>query len=88
MIALTNRSFSWDVHRWSTFTLAFGCWLFDQKLRKEITACKAKQIHKMTTIFTQNGPRLSFYEFTQLRKQIFLSQLEINYVTQEPTAQN
>ena len=26
---------------------------------KEITACKAEQIHKMTTIFTQNGPRLS-----------------------------
>ena len=22
-------------------------------------ACKAEQIHKMTTIFTQNGPRLS-----------------------------
>ena len=27
---------------------------------KERTACKAKQIHKMTTIFTQIGPRLSF----------------------------
>ena len=27
---------------------------------KEKTACKAEQIHKMTTIFTQNGPRLSF----------------------------
>ena len=27
---------------------------------KERTACKAKQIHKMTIIFTQNGPRLSF----------------------------
>ena len=26
---------------------------------KEITACKAEQIHKMTTIFTQNGPWLS-----------------------------
>ena len=24
------------------------------------TACKAKQIQKMTTGFTQNGPRLSF----------------------------
>ena len=23
---------------------------------KERTACKAEQIHKMTTIFTQNGP--------------------------------
>ena len=27
---------------------------------KERTACKAEQIHKMTTILTQNGPRLSF----------------------------
>ena len=27
---------------------------------KERTACKAEQIHKLTTIFTQNGPRLSF----------------------------
>ena len=27
---------------------------------KERTACKAEQIHKMTTSFTQNGPRLSF----------------------------
>ena len=24
---------------------------------KERTACKAERIHKMTTIFTQNGPR-------------------------------
>jgi hypothetical protein len=24
---------------------------------KETTACKAEQIHKMTSIFTQNGPR-------------------------------
>ena len=28
---------------------------------KERTACRADQIHKMTTIFTQNGPRLSFW---------------------------
>ena len=28
---------------------------------KEITACKAEQILKMTTIFTQNCPRLLFY---------------------------
>ena len=27
----------------------------------EITACKAEQIHKMTTIFTHNGPRLLFW---------------------------
>ena len=30
------------------------------KAEKEKTACKAKQIHKMTTFLTQNGPRLSF----------------------------
>ena len=28
---------------------------------KERTACKAEQIHKMRTIFTQNGPALSFW---------------------------
>ena len=28
---------------------------------KERTACKAQKIHKMTTIFTQGGPRLSFW---------------------------
>ena len=27
---------------------------------KERTSCKAEKIHKMTTIFPQNGPRLSF----------------------------
>ena len=27
---------------------------------KERTACKAEQMNKMTTIFNQNGPRLSF----------------------------
>ena len=27
---------------------------------KEISACKAEESHKMTTIFTQNGPWLSF----------------------------
>ena len=27
---------------------------------KERIICKDEQIHKMTTIFTQNGPRLSF----------------------------
>ena len=41
-------------------------WLLGVKARcfshaeKEKDACKAEQIHKMTTILTQNGPRLSF----------------------------
>ena len=30
---------------------------------KERTAFKAEQTHKMSTIFTQNGPRVSFCEF-------------------------
>ena len=29
-------------------------------VKKERTVCKDDQIHKMTTIVTQNGPRLSF----------------------------
>ena len=52
----------------------------------ERTSCKAEQIHKMTTVFTQNGPRLSFSEFAQLCKQFFLSQHEKNRVTQLSTA--
>ena len=43
----------------STYPLVFGCWELSHA-EKERTACKAEQIHKMTTIFTQNGPRLSF----------------------------
>ena len=43
-----------------------GFWLLGVESRdfshaeKERPACKDEQIHKMTTIFTQNGPRLSF----------------------------
>ena len=46
--------------------MSSGFWLFGVESRdfsqaeKERNACKAEQIHKMTTIFTQNGPRLSF----------------------------
>ena len=40
-------------------------WLLQVESRdqpeKERTAFKAEQIHKMTTIITQNGPRLSFW---------------------------
>ena len=34
---------------------------------------KTKQIHKMTTTFTQNGPgwkKLSLYEFAQFKKKV------------------
>ena len=37
---------------------SFG--LLQVESEKERTAFKDEQIHKMTTIFTQNGPRLSF----------------------------
>ena len=43
------------------------CWLLRvescdfSQAEKERTACKAVKIHKMTTIFTQNGPRLYFW---------------------------
>ena len=69
-------------------------WLFRVESRdfsqaeKERTACNAEQIHKMTTIFTQNGPKLSFSEFAELCKQFFLPQLEKNHVTQLATAKN
>ena len=38
--------------------IVFGCDFFHAE--KERTPCKDEQIHKMTTIFTQNGPRVSF----------------------------
>ena len=46
--------------------MSSGFWLLGVESRdffqteKEKTACKAEQIHKMTSIFTQNGPRFSF----------------------------
>jgi hypothetical protein len=30
------------------------------QVEKKRTDCKAEQMHKMTAIFTQNGPKLSF----------------------------
>ena len=43
-----------------TCPVVFGCWglnhvIFLKLRKKERTACKAEQIHKMTTIFTQNN---------------------------------
>jgi hypothetical protein len=46
--------------------MSYSFWLSRVELRdfsqaeKERTACQEKQIHKMTTIFSQNGPWLSF----------------------------
>ena len=43
--------------RLSTCSLVFFSWLLDHviylKMRKKISLCKAEQIHKMSTIFTQ-----------------------------------
>ena len=47
-------------------SLVLSFWLMEVEshdfshAEKERNAYKAKQIHKMTTIITQNGPRLSF----------------------------
>ena len=52
--------------------MSFSFWLSASESRnlsqaeKKIISWLAAQIHKMTTIFNQNGPRLSFCEFTQL----------------------
>ena len=43
--------------------------------KKEPTACKAKEFHTMTTIFTKNSPRLSFCEISKLCKQLFSSHI-------------
>ena len=48
---------------------------------KETTACKADQIHKMTTIFTQKDNLRPFCEFAELCKQFFVSQIKKNHVT-------
>ena len=40
---------------------------------KERTACKAEEIHKMTTIFTQNGPRLSSQQLKTRRHLFYLT---------------
>ena len=46
--------------------MSYSFWLLRVELRdfsqaeKDATANKDEQTHKMTTIFTQSGPRLSF----------------------------
>ena len=76
-------------------------WILDVKsnnfshAEKKRAACKAsEQIHKMTTIFTKNGPRLLFWEkivvilwTCSALQAVLFSQLEKNHVTQLPAAQ-
>ena len=46
--------------------MSFSFWLFRfvsgylSQVEKKRNACKAEQMHKMTAIFTQIGPKLSF----------------------------
>ena len=48
---------NWVIYMCSSFWL-LGVESRDfSKAEKERTACKAEQIHKMTTIFSQNDPR-------------------------------
>ena len=80
--------------------MCFSFWLLEVESRdfsqaeKERTACEAEQIHKMTTIFTQNdkqGPIwvqivVSLCSCSALKA--VLSQHEKSHVTQLPTAEN
>ena len=80
-------------YMWSSFWLLGVEWRDFSHAEKERSACKDEQIQKMTTSFTQNGARLSFWvkmvvilwNCTAL-KQFYLSQHEKNHVTQLPTA--
>ena len=75
------------------FSQSSQIYLSQEKLRKMFTFSILKwlfaELSKMTTIFTQNSPWMSFEwkvvsfcEFAQLCKQLFLSKLEKNHVTQ------
>ena len=52
-------------------------WLLDHVIYLEL---------KKKYILSENS--YHFCDFSQLRKQLFLSQLEINHVIQQPTAKN
>ena len=75
------------------FSQSSQIYLSQEKLRKMFTFSILKwlfaELSKMTTIFTQNSPWMSFEwkvvlfcEFAKLCKQLFLSKLEKNHVTQ------
>ena len=88
---VTSLRYTKVVYMSSSFwLLALGSCDLSQ-VEKEITSFQAEQINKTTTIFTQNGrfdwKKLSLWIYSAC-KQLFLSQLEISHVTQEPTAQN
>ena len=55
---------------------------------KERTACKAKQIHKMTTIFTQDNFECYLFNLLSFQLLLFSSQLVINNEIQEQTELN
>ena len=49
---------------------------------KEITACKAVQIHKMTSISTQNCPNICFIKFRSRHRAVLLLCLLRNLMEQ------
>ena len=85
--------------RWSTCPLVFGCWeishVIFHKLRKKELLAKLRKFTKWQLVSLKmvlgclfEWKWLSFCEFSQICKQLFLSQLKINHVIQEPTAKN
>jgi hypothetical protein len=65
------------------------------KLRREQLLCKAEQIQKiktiftqMTTLFIQHNFECHFVKLLSFTQQLFSSQLEINHMIQEPTEAN
>ena len=66
VVRLPLQYFNGQFQRTLVLYMSFSFWLLRvesqdfSQAEKERTACKAKQIHNMTTIFTQNGPWLSF----------------------------
>ena len=62
---------------------------------KKMNTCKAEQMHKMTKITQNNnqGPLcvttiVILCTYSQHSKQLHISQLAVNHVTQEPSANN
>ena len=60
------RHYGWPVTETKLLYMSSSFWQLGVESRdfshaeKEKSAWKAEQIHKMTTIFTRNGPMLSF----------------------------
>ena len=79
---LPNICLHVEIFRCYTCPLNFGCWLRSCDFpwaEKGRTACKAEQIHKMTTIFTQKDNLGLFWgKFTSGSKPVLISALHRN----------